>query len=138
MRLDGSAQLRIARPSAELAAAERFWVDGLGLSVLWRTDDAELGAGEHRLVMVGWPGASWHLELVGDAEAAAEAVPSAEDLLVLYLAGEVADESVRRLVEAGGERVVARNPYWERWGVTVRDPDGYLLVLSRRSWDPGE
>ena len=41
-----------------------------------------------------------------------------------------------RLLAAGGRRVVARNPYWEQWGVTVQDPDGYRLVLSIRGW-PG-
>ena len=35
---------------------------------------------------------------------------------------------------AGGTRVPARNPYWDEWGVTIADPDGYRLVLSRRSW----
>ncbi|MHB8296804.1 MAG: VOC family protein, partial [Acidimicrobiales bacterium] len=27
-----------------------------------------------------------------------------------------------------------RNPYWDRWGVTIEDPDGYRLVLSHRTW----
>ncbi|MFD7700951.1 VOC family protein, partial [Streptomyces caelestis] len=26
------------------------------------------------------------------------------------------------------------NPYWDTWGVTLQDPDGYLLVLSTRTW----
>ena len=39
-----------------------------------------------------------------------------------------------RLVDAGGTRVAARNPYWDQWGVTIADPDGYRLVLSNRSW----
>jgi catechol 2,3-dioxygenase-like lactoylglutathione lyase family enzyme len=144
MRIDGNVPLRIARPCADLAAAERFWVHGLGAAVLWRTVDAELEPGEHRLVMVGLPGAAWHLELVGDAAAAAAARPGEEDLLVLYLgggsggaAGAVPDELVERLVAAGGERVPSRNPYWDRWGVTVRDPDGYRLVLSHRTWGAG-
>jgi hypothetical protein len=35
----------------------------------------------------------------------------------------------------GEDRVVAaRNPYWDRWGVTIADPDGYRLVLSSLSW----
>jgi hypothetical protein len=38
------------------------------------------------------------------------------------------------LVDAGGRRVAARNPYWDRWGVTIVDPDGYRLVLSHRTW----
>ena len=39
-----------------------------------------------------------------------------------------------RLVDAGGTRVSARNPYWDRWGITIADPDGYRLVLSSLSW----
>jgi catechol 2,3-dioxygenase-like lactoylglutathione lyase family enzyme len=69
--------LRLARPSRELATAERFWVDGLGLEVLYRVTDG------HRLLMVGWPCATWHLELVEDPNV--EPSPTEEDLLVLYL-----------------------------------------------------
>jgi hypothetical protein len=39
-----------------------------------------------------------------------------------------------RIDAAGGTVVPARNPYWDRWGVTIADPDGYRLVLSHRSW----
>jgi hypothetical protein len=49
--------IRIARPSHDLRAAERFWVEGLGLDVLFRADDSAEGG--HVLVMVGWPGAAW-------------------------------------------------------------------------------
>jgi hypothetical protein len=41
---------------------------------------------------------------------------------------------ITRLTDAGGTRVAARNPYWDKWGVTIADPDGYRLVLSTRSW----
>jgi hypothetical protein len=47
-----------------------------------------------------------------------------------------ADELVRELERAGGTRVSA-GPYWDRWGVTVADPDGYRLVLSTRGWSNG-
>jgi catechol 2,3-dioxygenase-like lactoylglutathione lyase family enzyme len=127
-----ASHLRIARPSHDLRASERFWVEGLGLEVLFRADDQ--ADGDHALLMVGWPEAAWHLELVGDPEDETPAAPTEEDLLVLYLGGEVDAELVARLVEAGGVRVAARNPYWDRWGVTVADPDGYQLVLSTRSW----
>jgi len=124
--------LRIARPSHDLGASERFWAGGLGLEVLFRADAS--AAGGHALLMVGWPGAAWHLELVGDPDDATPAAPTEEDLLVLYLGGGVDDDAAARLVQAGGTRVAARNPYWERWGVTIADPDGYRLVLSSRSW----
>jgi hypothetical protein len=52
----------------------------------------------------------------------------------VYLGGEVDENLARRLVDAGGTRVSARNPYWDRWGITIADPDGYRLVLSTLSW----
>jgi catechol 2,3-dioxygenase-like lactoylglutathione lyase family enzyme len=127
----GSSPLRIARPSRDLAAVERFWTGGLGLEVLYRADAAE---GAQALVMLGWPDAAWHLEIVADTRGETPASPTEEDLLVLYLDGDVDDAVIDRLVDHGGARVAARNPYWERWGVTFEDPDGYRLVLSTRSW----
>ncbi|WP_432558193.1 VOC family protein [Granulicoccus sp. GXG6511] len=126
--------VRIARPSADLRAAEEFWVEGAGLKVLWRVQPG--GGAEHALLMVGAPGARWHLELVEDPRTLAEHPPSAEDLLVFYLGAEVPAPWVERLLTHGGQRVAARNPYWDQWGLTIRDPDGYLLVLSTRAWDP--
>lgn len=84
--------------------------------------------------MVGPVGGSWHLELVDDPAAHAENHLGPEDLLVLYLNGEIAPAVIDRLLACGGSRVSARNPYWDRWGVTIADPDGYRLVLSQRSW----
>jgi hypothetical protein len=53
---------------------------------------------------------------------------------VLYLDGDVEEGTISRLVDAGGTRVVSRNPYWDHGGVTIADPDGYRLVLTSRSW----
>ncbi|MFH9351443.1 VOC family protein [Kitasatospora sp. NPDC017646] len=133
MPADATAHIRIARPSRDLEAAERFWISGLGLDVLYRhTTDGT--PGEHSLLMVGWPAAAWHLELVHDPAAPVEPQPTAEDLLVVYLGEPVSDALVERLERHGGRRVPAHNPYWDTWGVTVQDPDGYRLVLSTRSW----
>ena len=127
-----SVSIRLARPSRDLDAARRFWVDGLGLNVLWETGpEAE---GGHALLMLGPRGGSWHLELVADRSAHAEARPGPEDLLVLYLGTDVDPAVVDRLINCGGVRIAAQNPYWERWGVTILDPDGYRVVLSSRRW----
>jgi catechol 2,3-dioxygenase-like lactoylglutathione lyase family enzyme len=129
----GQAHVRIARPSRDLTAAERFWTDGLGLSVLYR-HDGDGTPGDHSLLMVGWPDAGWHLELVHDPGDPVEPAPTPEDLLVVYLGEPVPEELVARLERHGGERVPAHNPYWDTWGATFRDPDGYRLVLSTRDW----
>ena len=75
-------------------------MDALGLTVLFRS-----AGGEHDLLMVGLPGAGWHLELVGGPNLAVAPSPTAEDLLVLYLRGPVDEALVERPVAAG-----------ERWG----------------------
>lgn len=116
-----AAHLRIARPTRDLPATARFYTDGLGLDVLFRKEG---------LIMLGAPAAAWHLELVAGTRTPA---PTDEDLLVLYLDAPIDDALVTRLTEAGGRRV-PQGDYWDRWGVTVADPDGYRLVLSTRAW----
>lgn len=136
MPADATAHVRIARPSRDLGAAERFWISGLGLDVLYRhtADAAPDAPGHHSLLMAGWRDAAWHLELVHDPAAPVEPRPTPEDLLVVYLGEAVPESLVERLERHGGTRVPAHNPYWDTWGVTLRDPDGYLLVLSNRDW----
>lgn len=124
------AHLRVARPTVDMDAAVRFWVDGLGMELDGR-QPGTTGTLEE-LAFLGWPGASWHLELVRDAEV--RPAPTDEDLLVLYLDEPIDEHLLARIERAGGRRVGARNPYWDANGVTVVDPDGYLLVLSTRAW----
>ncbi|MGP4112554.1 VOC family protein [Streptomyces sp. 4N509B] len=133
MPFTGHSHIRIARPSLDLAVAERFWVRGLGLSVLFRAAGGD-APGEHELLMLGHPDASWHLELVHGGPDLPRPRPTEEDLLVVYLDEPVPEELVTRLEEHGGRRVPSPNPYWNRWGVTVEDPDGYRLVLCARAW----
>lgn len=115
-----STRLRIARPSRDIAKAEAFWAGGLGLTVLHRAGpDAE---GEHALLMAGWPGAAWHLELAGDPAGEPPPAPAEEDLPVLTPGAPADDALIRRLVHAGGQLISATNPYWEHWGVTIADP----------------
>ncbi|MFD0380769.1 VOC family protein [Streptomyces sp. NPDC127112] len=130
--IDAHTHVRVARPSRDLAAAERFYVDGLGLDVLWRTSGHV--PGEHDLVMVGPAGGGWHFELTRDPENPVEPSPTVDDLFVVYL-GQAPDAAlVRRLIACGGEQVPSNNPYWDEYGVTVTDPDGYRLVLCSRTW----
>src|SRR4051794_23603260 len=56
-----------------------------------------------------------------------------DDLLVLYLGTpDDVQEAAGRLAAAGVGEAPAGNPYWERWGRTFRDPDGYRVVLAAR------
>ncbi|MFF8679328.1 VOC family protein [Streptomyces sp. NPDC015237] len=130
--IDSTTRIRLARPSKNLAAAERFYVTGLGLQVLWRT--TERAPGTHDLLMVGPSDATWHLELTHNPEQPLTPAPTVDDLLVIYLGAPVDPALTARLENHGGTKVPAHNPYWDQHGVTVRDPDGYLLVLCSRNW----
>jgi catechol 2,3-dioxygenase-like lactoylglutathione lyase family enzyme len=132
MIIDAQTRVRIARPSRDIAAAERFYVDGLGLEVQWRS--TERVPGKHDLLMVGPPDGSWHFELTHDPEHPLDPTPTVDDLFVVYLGAPVEESQVERLLAAGGTRVPAHNPYWDEHGVTVADPDGYRLVLCSRAW----
>ncbi len=127
-----TAVVRIARPCSDLAAARRFYVDALGLTVLAEFADHEGFDG----LIVGEPGARWHLELVHERDVAV-ARPSVEDLLVFYLP-EPGAFAARKACMASHDypSVTSHNPYWDRDGVTFEGPDGYRVVLTRRAW-PG-
>ncbi|MFF8373242.1 VOC family protein [Streptomyces lydicus] len=130
--IDSTTPIRVARPSRDLAAAERFYKDGLGLTVLWRT--TERVQGEHDLLMLGPTGGTWHFELTRDPDHPLEPTPTVDDLFVVYLGEPVDQALIDRLTAAGGTRVPAHNPYWDEHGVTLADPDGYRLVLCSRTW----
>ncbi len=135
--IDASHVIRIARPSLNLAAAERFYVGGLGLSVLYRAQGSP-EHGPYDLLMLGPAGGQWHLELTIAPQDVVTPAPTPEDLLVIYLAAPVADETIARAVAHGGTVVPSLNPYWDEGGVTIADPDGYRVVLTQRSWGRNE
>jgi catechol 2,3-dioxygenase-like lactoylglutathione lyase family enzyme len=127
-----ASHLRIARPSHDLQASERFWVDGLGLDVLFRAGSSAEGG--HALLMVGWPDAAWHLELVSDRAVKRQPRrPRKICWCFISMARSMRALSADWSMPAA-HGSPARNPYWDHGGVTIADPDGYRLVLTGRSW----
>jgi catechol 2,3-dioxygenase-like lactoylglutathione lyase family enzyme len=123
-------QVRVARPTDRLEEVVAFYRDGLGLAEIDRFQDHDGYSG----VMVGLPGAAYHLEFTTHVGGSPGAAPSAENLLVLYFDSPAArDGVVRRLAALGHRAVEAENPFWRQTGaVTVEDPDGWRLVLAPR------
>ena len=123
--------LRIARPVSDLARSREMYRQGLGLSVL---DGFEDHAGFDG-VMLGTSAADYHLELTHCRRRHVTPAPTAEDLLVFYVAGEAQWEAAcARMQRAGFKLVTPFNPYWGVLGRTFEDPDGYRIVLQRESW----
>jgi ribosomal protein S18 acetylase RimI-like enzyme len=115
---------RVAHPVGDLDRSAAFYRNLLGLPVR----GGFTGHDSYSGVIFALPGG-------GELELTAGPVrprPGTEDdLLVLYLAG---PEQVRRraaeLASAGVPTVPSANPYWERWGQTFLDPDGYAVVVA--------
>ena len=125
--------LRIARPSDRLDDVVRFYVEGLGLAPLGSFEDHEGFDG----VMVGIPGAPYHLEFTRKRGHSAGRAPTQDNLLVFYLPDRQEWlERISRMLAAGYAPVPSFNPYWDRTGRTFEDPDGYRVVLQNEAWSP--
>lgn len=124
-------KLRVARPTRSLEQVVRFYRDGLGFAVLGGFEDHEGFDG----VMLGHPGAPYHLEFTVERGHEAPRSPSEDNLLVFYVPGRAQWEAwVRRMEAAGFIAVASRNPYWDLRGKTFEDPDGYRVVLQQAEW----
>ena len=123
--------LRVARPTDHVDAVVRFYSEGLGLTTLGSFEDHEGFDG----VMLGVPGAAYHLEFTHKRGHDTGRAPTKENLLVFYLPDEQQwHAAVERMIAAGYEPVSSFNPYWDRAGQTFEDPDGYRVVLQNAAW----
>ena len=104
---------------------------GLGLTILgsFRDHDGFDGA------MLGHPDSRYHFEFTHCPSRPVRPTPTAEDLVVFYIAEESRwHAACASMVAAGFRQVASFNPYWEIRGRTYEDPDGYRTVLERAEW----
>ncbi|HZC72385.1 MAG TPA: GNAT family N-acetyltransferase [Jatrophihabitans sp.] len=124
-------RFRVARPARDLTRSTAFYYELLGLPHTGGFRDHD-----------GYDGNFFALPDGGELELTTGPIepstPSEEDLLVLYLNDlDAVQTHIALLVGAGVETVTAANPYWERWGRTVLDPDGHRVVIAAQSLDTG-
>jgi hypothetical protein len=122
--------LRIARPTDNLADVVRFYEEGLGLTRLGSFQDHDGFDG----VMLGIPGAAYHLEFTHHRDHVAGRAPTRDNLVVFYFSNH--DDwhaAIARMSAAGYAPVQSFNPYWDRSGRTFEDADGYRVVLNNGS-----
>ncbi len=120
-------RFRSARPSDDLRAMERFYVDALGCERLARFEDHEGFDG----LIVGSADGAWQAEFVRERGVAAPRAPSYEHLLVFYVSDRAALAARACAMRgAGFDPVEPHNPYWLRHGITFADPDGYRVVVA--------
>ena len=122
-----NAHLRIARPVADLARSTAMYTAGLGLTVLGSFEDHDGFDG----VMLGRPGAGYHVEFTHCRHHAVLPSPTPEDLWVFYRADAPAWRAACvAMLAAGFKRIGSFNPYWAVHGATFADADGFRVVLQ--------
>lgn len=118
-------KLRVARHTTDLQAIVIFYRDLLGLKVLGNFTAHNGYDG----VFLGPENADWHLEFTVSAEVPVHA-PDDDDLLVFYLPSAEYERSKAGFRRQGIAEVAAKNPYWQEFGTTYRDPDGFGVVIT--------
>jgi len=124
-----AAHLRIGRPTDDIEALLPFYCNGLGFKLFLRFKEHDGFDG----VMLTPPGANagYHLEFTSKAGHAAGKAPTQDNLLVLYLPeSHVYRAATLRMKENGFDPVASFNPYWDKFGETFEDADGYRVVLA--------
>lgn len=120
------AQVRIARPTDQLEKVVEFYCEGLGLKKIGSFEKHDGYDG----VMIGLPGFNYHLEFTRHIEGSPCPAPTKDNLLVFYISNkEIINSIVTRLKEMGNAPVSSENPYWDKSGITIEDPDGWRVVL---------
>lgn len=119
------AAVRVARQTSRLDQVVRFYRDDLALPEIGRFDDH----GGYTGVLLDVPGTGTHLEFI-ESNDGPPPHPHPESLLILYLGNW---EAVHATAE-GLPTVTSTNPYWDRNGVTVVDPDEFRVVLVAHQW----
>jgi hypothetical protein len=125
-------KLRVARPTDNLKALGEMYRRGLGFELLGAFSDHDGFDG----IMLGHPGAAYHLEFTAAKGHHAGRAPTEDNLLVFYLPedGEWRSQCAK-LLAAGFVGVTAFNPYWDKNGRTFEDIDGYRVVLQHTAWE---
>ena len=100
--------MRLGRPTDNLEAITKMYVEGLGFEVIGGFDDH----GDFSGRMVGHPRHAYHLEFTTHRTEAAGQAPTKEHLLVFYVPDEAEFEAaISRMDASGFKPVKSFNPY---------------------------
>lgn len=119
-------QFRYARHSNQLDKLLEFYQEVLGLNLLAQFNDHE----GYDAIFIGKPNLDWHLEFTASNEKALQK-PDKENLLVFYVNSAVEIAAIQQNAEQlAFQTVISKNPYWNRNGIELLDPDGFSVIIA--------
>ena len=119
-------KFRYARHTNNLRELTGFYTAVLGLEKLGGFENHSGYNG----VFLGLRNRDWHLEFTESADGARHTADE-DDLIVFYLASKAELEQIVNRAKRHGIPVVSsKNPYWQKNGVELRDPDNFGVILT--------
>lgn len=86
-------------------------------------------------IVLGYDNSPYHLEFTHHNGTTVGKSPTKDNLLVWYVPDKIiAAKYNNQLINAGFKRVKSYNPYWDKYGKTFEDIDGYRVVISGQNW----
>ena len=126
-----STTLRIARPTDNLEHITKMYMEGLGFDLLGSFENHNGFDG----AIIGHVNHNYHLEFTHHRGTHVGKSPTQDNLLVFYLPDQnIWAESCHIMIAAGFTAVKSYNDYWDQFGKTFEDIDGYRVVLQNREW----
>ncbi len=118
---------RFARATTQLERVVAQYREAFGLLEIGSFEDHEGIDG----VILAFPGETTQYEWTATQKDPSQGQPHPDDLLVWYFEHQVdLDRWAENALAVGFREVMAHNPYWDRWGRTLEDVDGYRVVLA--------
>ena len=119
-------KFRYSRHTDKIEAVCDFYMNIIGLQSL---GDFQ-GHDGYQGIFLGLPNMDWHLEFTQSKERAIHN-PDRNDLLVFYVNSIVELNAIVHTAEKENiTPVKSKNPYWQKNGVELIDPDGFGVMLS--------
>lgn len=117
---------RIARHTTHLKPITDFYTQILGLTILGNFENHD----NYNGVFLGKEGLDWHIEFTASTEKA-QSKSDEDDILIFYPnTQQEYDEIIFNIKQHNIAIHTAKNPYWNKNGVLIKDPDGYNVVIS--------
>jgi hypothetical protein len=118
-------KFRFARHTNNLQPLLSFYTKIIGLDILGEFNNHS----DYNGIFLGFQNQDWHLEFTESDEKVIHA-PDEDDLLVFYLEEEEFQQAKSRIKQAGINIKKSKNPYWNKYGIEILDPDGFGVVLT--------
>ncbi len=108
-----------------------MYMDGLGFQRLSGFENH----GGFDGIIIGDPKQLYHLEFTCHKAPLAVRPQDPDNLLVFYIPDEKKwQRTCLRMISAGFMELKSFNPYWDIFGKTFEDLDGYRVVLQNQQW----